>query len=547
MMRKLLVLSGLVVLVAIAGCARQGYPSGGPKDVVPPAALGTSPQNESRNFGARQFYIQFDEYVVLKNAEQNVIISPPMAVKPEFTTKGKGVLVKIKDSLQPGTTYLFQFKEAIADFTEGNLLPSFEYVFSTGEAMDTMMLAGSVTDARGGKPWKETVTLLAYRGDDTVASRVTRADKDGRFAFHYIPAGEYRLVALEDKNRDLKVGDDDPVAWLEQSFVATDSVDSTHMAVMRISAPEHVRQRVVKSEMPSKGRITIVTAAPMQHPTVSGEQVEQRLGAKGDTLNLWCINPLCDSTVIILADEGLQDTLKLRYRPPRRGRPGAAVAQEPLMKSLCGGQTAYYDSLELAFTNPMVAMNDSLKIEVTYLKDSSVSYCRARIDSTGMRAVILADVKADEEYAMRVPAGMFTDLYGTATDSLRFTLKPKDYAILKVNVDNVTGQRLVVEMLDTKDTVVAVRTIEGTGTLRFDHISAGNYRLRAIIDSDGNGRWTAGDYRLQRQPEEWRMFEKTLQLRERWEMEEKWRVEIEEGRSENTESREESEERRAEQ
>ena len=109
MMRKLLVLSGLVVLVAIAGCARQGYPSGGPKDVVPPAALGTSPQNESRNFGARQFYIQFDEYVVLKNAEQNVIISPPMAVKPEFTTKGKGVLVKIKDSLQPGTTYLFQF------------------------------------------------------------------------------------------------------------------------------------------------------------------------------------------------------------------------------------------------------------------------------------------------------------------------------------------------------------------------------------------------------------------------------------------------------
>ena len=200
MMKKNLVfLVVLVLLVFAAGCARQGYPSGGPKDTDAPKALDAKPLNESRNFAERQFYIQFDEYVTLKNAEQNVIISPPMDPKPEFTTKGRGVLVKIKDTLQPGTTYLFQFKEAIADFTEGNLLPSFEYVFSTGDAMDTMMVAGRVLNARDGKPWSETVTVLAYNGDDTVVSRVTRADKNGRFAFHYIPAGSYRIVALEDR------------------------------------------------------------------------------------------------------------------------------------------------------------------------------------------------------------------------------------------------------------------------------------------------------------------------------------------------------------
>ena len=63
-------------------------------------ALGTRPANESRGFDGKEFYIQFDEYVVLKNATENVLVSPPMKEKPEFTTKGKGVLVKLKDTLQ---------------------------------------------------------------------------------------------------------------------------------------------------------------------------------------------------------------------------------------------------------------------------------------------------------------------------------------------------------------------------------------------------------------------------------------------------------------
>lgn len=520
-MRKLLIL--LVLALVSAGCARQGYPSGGPKDTTPPKTLATKPLNESRNFTEHQFYIQFDEYVVIKNAEQNVIISPPMDPKPEFSTKGRGVLVKIKDTLQPATTYLFQFKDAIADFTEGNILPSFEYVFSTGSAMDTMMLAGKVVNARNGKPWSETVTVLAYRGDDTVVSRVTRADKDGSFAFHYIPAGIYRLVALEDNNRDLRVGDAEPVAWLEHSFAAIDSVDSLHLANLRISAPERRKQRVVKSEMPAKGRIVIVTATPMEHPQVAGLQVEQHLGSHGDTLTLWCVNPKCDSAVIILSDTDLQDTIKLRYKAPKKGHGLVSQSVEPLMRSLCTGQSAYYDDLRLSFLNPIVAVNDTMMAQVMAMKDSSLSTCKVILDSSRLVARIEASLHAGEDYSIKIPAGMFTDMYGTATDSLAISLKPKDYAILSLHIENPEG-KLVVELLDTKDTVVARRMLDGSGALRFDHVAEGDYRVRAVFDADGNGRWTPGDYILRRQPEEFVVYEKTLKLRERWEMEERWTV-----------------------
>lgn len=550
----------------IGSCARQGYPTGGPKDETPPVALGTRPANESRGFDGKEFYIQFDEYVVLKNATENVLVSPPMKEKPEFTTKGKGVLVKLKDTLQANTTYLFQFKEAIADFTEGNLLPSYEYVFSTGEAMDTMMLSGQVVDARSGKAWKESVTVMAYRVEsgerrvesDTMATTVqpdyvTRCDKEGNFAFHYIPEGRYRLVALEDKNRNLRVDATDPVAWdtmlvashpqarrlpasdsTQDNLLAANAIkQSNNQAItLRLSAPENRQQRILKSEFAEAGRIVIVSQLPMQNPHLVDEraQWQWRLNEKRDTLTAWCFDAKRDSARLVISDTGLQDTLKLRYTVSRKGGRRMAGAKEekaPLMKALCDGNKAYYDDLRLAFTNPIVEVADSATAEIMYLKDSTVSRHPVVLDTDGIVARIMATgIKSGEQYRVRLAEGLFTDLYGNRSDSLVFTLTPKDYGTLSIDIDNRMGAPLVVEVLDSRDTVVQLSPLNAQqSTLKFLHLPSGDYRLRAVVDADSNGRWTPGDYRLQRQPELFILFEKTLSLREKWEMEERWTVE----------------------
>lgn len=562
----------LSLLSLVSACARQGYPTGGPKDETPPVALGTRPANESRGFDGKEFYIQFDEYVVLKNATENVLVSPPMKEKPEFTTKGKGVLVKLKDTLQANTTYLFQFKDAIADFTEGNLLPSYEYVFSTGEAMDTLMLDGQVVDARNGKAWKESVTVMAYRVEsgerrvesgerrtenDTMATTVqpdyvTRCDKEGNFAFHYIPEGRYRLVALEDKNRNLRVDATDPVAWdttlvashpQARRLAASDSIQDNLLAInaikqsnnqaitLRLSVPESRQQRILKSEFAEAGRITIVSQLPMQNPRIEDEraQWQWRLNEKRDTLTAWCFDAKRDSARLVISDTGLQDTLKLRYTASRKGGRRMAGAKEekaPLMKALCEGNKAYYDDLRLAFANPIVKVADSATAEVMHLKDSTVSRCAVVLDIDGIVARIMAtDIKSGEQYRVRLAGSLFTDLYGNRSDSLVFTMTPKDYGTLSIDIDNRMGAPLVVEVLDSKDTVVASQALARSGNLRFLHLPSGDYRLRAVVDADSNGRWTPGDYRRQRQPEQSVLFEKTLSLREKWEMEERWTVE----------------------
>ena len=60
--------------------------------------------------------------------------------------------------------------------------------------------------------------------------------------------------------------------------------------------------------------------------------------------------------------------------------------------------------------------------------------------------------------------------------------------------------------------------------MRFDHLASGTYRVRAVVDTDRDGRWTTADYAAGRQPEPTLYMQKDLSLREKWEVEERWTV-----------------------
>ena len=193
------------------------------------------------------------------------------------------------------------------------------------------------------------------------------------------------------------------------------------------------------------------------------------------------------------------------------------------MTSLCTGNSAYYDDLRLAFRVPVSSLKDSVQAEIINLKDSTVSHCDILLDSNGMTARLVTSLRSGENYSVRIADSLYADLYGHPTDSLVFTLSPKDYGILMLHIDNLMGHPLIVEVLDSRDTVVQHKPLDGTD-LRFDHLPAGEYHLRAVVDCDSNGQWTPGDYQQNRQPEECIYYEKTLQLREKWELEERWTV-----------------------
>ena len=516
------------LFVALAvGCAKQGMPTGGPKDTQPPKVQRSLPDSRTLSFADNQFYIEFDEYVVLKDADNNVLVSPPLKNKPEIKTKGRGVQVKIKDTLAENTTYLFQFKDAIADFNEGNLLPSLEYVFSTGSYIDSMTSAAPAPK-------------LAY---------ATRCNKDGSFVFNYMAPGKYRIFAVVDENKNRQIEPGESVAFAMDEVESKNMKDSvivdsvlrsaadTEPVELLIFTPNTDKQRVTGGDFTASGKVRLTTLLPMEAPVVDagGEEVMWRLNAKRDTLTLWTLREKCDSLRLVVSDRsGIADTLQLRWRP-KRGK-GTAMSQMQLgggfeMK-LNNKTLPFYDTLSLVFNTPLggeSGARDSL-VQVKFLKDSSVVYCAAVVDSSLMRARIVYDFKQGEKYKVAIAKDCFKDIYGRGNDSLSTAVsvtKAEEYGNLTVEVRDSTlllppDYITIVQLLDEKEAVVASENaFANVFKTPFPHLKPGKYRVRAIVDKNRNGKWDTGDFAAGIQPERVVYLPKTLDIRANWDFEEK--------------------------
>src|ERR1700750_2445818 len=142
------------------GCASMQKPQGGPRDRTPPKLLKASPPDMTRNFNAKIIRLDFDEYFNLKNPFQEISISPAPDKLPTYTKSKKSIIVTFKDSLQKNTTYVINFGKAIADVNEGNILSNFTYVFSTGPHIDSLSIAGTVTNTITQKKEKDVTVMI---------------------------------------------------------------------------------------------------------------------------------------------------------------------------------------------------------------------------------------------------------------------------------------------------------------------------------------------------------------------------------------------------
>lgn len=220
----LIVVSALAFIFSETGCASIVPPSGGPRDTLPPIIVSVNPPNETKNFNEKQIKIDFDEYIELEDAYKNLIISPLPKVMPEVTRKLKTVTVKIKDTLEENTTYVYNFARVIKDLNEGNRGKDLLYVVSTGNYFDSLQLSGNVKMAKTGKA-DSTLTVMLYNDlDDSAVVKerpryITRVDTTGTFFFRYLKPGTYRLYAMKDEGGSYLYNGEQTFAFADSAVV----------------------------------------------------------------------------------------------------------------------------------------------------------------------------------------------------------------------------------------------------------------------------------------------------------------------------------------
>lgn len=217
------VLSAAIVLLFAAAlftkCASTMTPTGGPKDTIPPVIVYMNPNNfttEIDTLHPPKIYIEFDEYVQIKDQQKELFTSPAMKKKPSVVRRGRGIVVTIKDTLKPNTTYAINFGSSIQDNNESNPLHAMRYVFSTGKEIDSMYMSGYTADSYEAdsvgksfifffpadsveKPTEWDSTMFKYK-----PAVIARAEKNGIFIAQNLKPIDYRVYAFEDTNGNME-------------------------------------------------------------------------------------------------------------------------------------------------------------------------------------------------------------------------------------------------------------------------------------------------------------------------------------------------------
>ncbi len=221
---------GFIVFIFIAffltNCANPIPPTGGPKDERPPQ-LDTlnSTRNMQTRFEKKDIVLAFDEWVELKDAFNQVIVSPPLEFRPTIERKKKTIQFKFdeRETLRDSATYVINFGEAIKDLTEGNVAP-IVFVFSTGDYIDSLSVEGTIVDAYTGEPVKDVLFMLYENLADSVFKTerpfyFARTDETGKFIVNNIKAGTFKATALVDKNLNYRFDNEaEQIAFLDSTI-----------------------------------------------------------------------------------------------------------------------------------------------------------------------------------------------------------------------------------------------------------------------------------------------------------------------------------------
>ena len=119
-------------------------------------------------------------------------------------------------------------------------------------------------------------------------------------------------------------------------------------------------------------------------------------------------------------------------------------------------------------------------------------------------------------YQIAAMPGAIVDLFEETNDTIYQSVSTKalsDYGTIMLNLQNIESYPIIVQLTDTKGTVLDEKYSEQKETLNFQYISPGNVLLRVIFDTNKNRKWDTGNYLKKIQPEKIKYFRDTLEVR----------------------------------
>jgi hypothetical protein len=509
----------------MASCAKRGSITGGLKDTLAPVLKVSFPKNFSKNFKGNEIKLTFDEFVKLKDIRKQLIISPPMKNEPLIfpTTVSKTITVKINDTLQPNTTYSFNFGQSIEDNNEGNPYSQFKYVFSTGDIIDSLSISGTVKDAYT-KDVESFVSVMLYEVNDKYNDSVVykeypryitnTLDSLKIFKLENLKEGKYLLVAMKDYGSNNKFNPNKDKIGFNKQFITVPNDTLFELKLFKEALP-------FKAQKPYQA---------------SGNRVVLPYEGKTNGIKLALKNKAADVSTII-TQFPKKDSIQIWFKPLKTDSLALAVSKEKYSKSfsfkvkeqkkdslnistLENSNSGFNNKFTLESVTPLTKIDNS-KIKLIK-KDSTAVVFATKYDEFKQRLEFDFKKDFEENYTITLMPGAVIDYLDQSNKALTFKLNTRsqaDFGNLKVSLKNVIRFPVMIQLTSKTGEVLATEYSEGKTTIDFNLIDPGLFSLRAIYDDNKNKEWDTGNYLEKRQAEEVIYFSKEIDVRANWDVE----------------------------
>lgn len=490
---------------------------GGPIDEDPPKLQESFPKNETLNIKPEKLTLTFDEYVKLENPNKGIVITPRINKDEVIFTANKNIItVELNQELEDNTTYVFDFQKAVVDISEENPAENLKLVFSTGNSIDSLSIEGKVNylfpDDRvdfknvivGVYPSQDTTDI--FTGPPYYLSQV---DSSGNFKISNIKNGDYLAYAWNDENGSIEA---------EYKSEAYDFLlDTLHLEQnlsnleFKLSKADFTPIRILRTGNFGTNTDIILNKNPVSIKINNDDQsIDYQYSTSDKRIRIYPKTSISDSTQfrIQLSDSvGFNvDTLLWAKFPESDRKP------EKLTFSANSGKNFYRQmEVELTFNKPIFKINtDSLYVQYDsagIIKiDPSMYYFTDSARRDLLKIVLnIPDSISKEIFTLKAADSTFVDWedqYNEATLSANYK-KVKRESLADEISGTITGSKppYIVQLIDSKSTVVRELFLEKGNMYSFKLIEPGNYKIRVIEDENGNKRWDPANFPQKRKAE----------------------------------------------
>ena len=181
------------------------------------------------------------------------------------------------------------------------------------------------------------------------------------------------------------------------------------------------------------------------------------------------------------------------------------------------------ESLILKFSEPVVRyeMRDS----AVFKCDTIVYYDTLAfepVDEDGLKYRLTTPFSPDSTYSIEIPDSVFWGIRGYTNAAIKanfHTIKDDEYGNIYITVIPPKGMKqVVVQLMNENGKVLREQAITRTEEVMFDYLMPAKYKLRALLDADGNGKWSTGNYHRRTQPETVLEYKDALEIRAGWDI-----------------------------